>query len=147
MTMERTEVNALQAQEQEQTQEQEQKQEQKQEEKAAQERPAAPALLPEEDPQTVAALQQELQTLKEEKNRQLLLEEVRALLEERQVPTAFAGFLLGPDPENTRQNAAEFCRQYEQALRQAVASRLPRSQPRDFDAARPRPSRRGIFRM
>lgn len=143
MTMERTEVNALQAQEQEQTQEQEQKQE----EKAAQERPAAPALLPEEDPQTVAALQQELQTLKEEKNRQLLLEEVRALLEERQVPTAFAGFLLGPDLADTRQNAAEFCRQYEQALRQAVASRLPRSQPRDFDAARPRPSRRGIFRM
>lgn len=124
-----------------------QEQVQEQEEKAAQERPAAPALLPEEDPQTVAALQQELQTLKEEKTRQLLLEEVRALLEERQIPAAFAGFLLGPDPENTRQNAAEFCRQYEQALRQAVASRLPRSQPRDFDAARPRPSRRGIFRM
>lgn len=141
MTMERTEVNALQAQEQEQ------KQEQKQEEKAAQEHPAAPALLPEEDPQTVAALQQELQALKEEKCRQLLLEEARALLEERQIPAAFAGFLLGPDPESTRQNAAEFCRQYEQALRQAVASRLPRSQPRDFDAARPRPSRRGIFRM
>lgn len=131
---------------QEQVQEQAQEQVQEQEEKAAQERPAAPALLPEEDPQTVAALQQELQTLKEEKTRQLLLEEVRALLEERQIPAAFAGFLLGPDPENTRQNAAEFCRQYEQALRQAVASRLPRSQPRDFDAARPRPSRRGIFR-
>lgn len=140
-------MNAHEPQEQVQEQEQEQKQEQKQEEKAAQERPAAPALLPEEDPQTVAALQQELQTLKEEKTRQLLLEEVRALLEERQIPAAFAGFLLGPDPENTRQNAAEFCRQYEQALRQAVASRLPRSQPRDFDAARPRPSRRGIFRM
>lgn len=132
---------------QEQVQQQVQEQVQEQEEKAAQERPAAPALLPEEDPQTVAALQQELQTLKEEKCRQLLLEEVRALLEERQIPAAFAGFLLGPDPENTRQNAAEFCRQYEQALRQAVASRLPRSQPRDFDAARPRPSRRGIFRM
>lgn len=140
-------MNAHEPQEKVQEQEQEQKQTQAQEEKAAQERPAAPALLPEEDPQTVAALQQELQTLKEEKTRQLLLEEVRALLEERQIPAAFAGFLLGPDPENTRQNAAEFCRQYEQALRQAVASRLPRSQPRDFDAARPRPSRRGIFRM
>lgn len=140
-------MNAHEPQEQAQEQEQTQEQEQKQEEKAAQERPAAPALLPEENPQTVAALQQELQTLKEEKCRQLLLEEVRALLEERQIPAAFAGFLLEPDPENTRQNAAEFCRQYEQALRQAVASRLPRSQPRDFDAARPRPSRRGIFRM
>ncbi len=141
MTMERTEVNALQAQEQEQ------KQEQKQEEKAAQERPAAPALLPEEDPQAVAALRQELQALKEEKCRQLLLEEARGILEDRQVPAAFAGFLLGPDLADTRQNAAEFCRQYEQALRQAVASRLPRSQPRDFDAARPRAARRGVFRM
>lgn len=129
--MESMNAHELQEQVQEQVQEQEQ---------------AAPALLPEEEPQSVAALRQELQTLKEEKCRQLLLEEVRALLEERQIPAAFAGFLLGPDPENTRQNAAEFCRQYEQALRQAVASRLPRSQPRDFDAARPRPSRRGIFR-
>ena len=129
--MESMNAHELQEQVQEQVQEQEQ---------------AAPALLPEEEPQSVAALRQELQTLKEEKCRQLLLEEVRALLEERQVPAAFAGFLLGPDPESTRQNAAEFCRQYEQALRQAVASRLPRSQPRDFDAARPRPSRRGIFR-
>lgn len=130
-------MNAHELQEQVQEQAQEQVQEQEQ---------AAPALLPEEDPQTVAALQQELQALKEEKCRQLLLEEARGILEDRQVPAAFAGFLLGPDPENTRQNAAEFCRQYEQALRQAVASRLPRSQPRDFDAARPRPSRRGIFR-
>ena len=129
--MESMNAHELQEQVQEQVQEQEQ---------------AAPALLPEEEPQSVAALRQELQTLKEEKCRQLLLEEVRALLEERQIPAAFAGFLLGPDPESTRQNAAEFCRQYEQALRQAVASRLPRSQPRDFDAARPRPSRRGIFR-
>lgn len=129
-------MNAHEPQEQVQEQVQQQVQEQ-----------AAPEAPPVKEPQTVAALQQELQTLKEEKNRQLLLEEVRALLEDRQVPAAFAGFLLGPDPENTRQNAAEFCRQYEQALRQAVASRLPRSQPRDFDAARPRPSRRGIFRM
>lgn len=125
---------------QEQVQEQVQQQEQEQEQ-------AAPEAPPVKEPQTVAALQQELQALKEEKCRQLLLEEARGILEERQIPAAFAGFLLGPDPENTRQNAAEFCRQYEQALRQAVASRLPRSQPRDFDAARPRPSRRGIFRM
>ena len=134
--MESMHAHAPQEQVQEQAQEQVQEQEQ-----------AAPEAPPVKEPQTVAALQQELQTLKEEKTRQLLLEEARALLEERQIPAAFAGFLLGPDPENTRQNAAEFCRQYEQALRQAVASRLPRSQPRDFDAARPRPSRRGIFRM
>lgn len=137
-------MNTHEPQEQVQEQVQQQVQEQVQEQEQEQAAPEAP---PVKEPQTVAALQQELQTLKEEKTRQLLLEEVRALLEERQVPAAFAGFLLGPDPENTRQNAAEFCRQYEQALRQAVASRLPRSQPRDFDAARPRPSRRGIFRM
>lgn len=131
-------MNAHEPQEQAQEQAQEQVQEQEQ---------AAPEAPPVKEPQTVAALQQELQALKEEKCRQLLLEEVRGILEDRQVPAAFAGFLLGPDPENTRQNAAEFCRQYEQALRQAVASRLPRSQPRDFDAARPRPARRGIFRM
>ncbi len=133
--MESMNAHELQEQVQEQVQQQVQEQEQ-----------AAPEAPPAKEPQTVAALQQELQALKEEKTRQLLLEEARTLLEERQIPAAFAGFLLGSDPENTRQNAAEFCRQYEQALRQAVASRLPRSQPRDFDAARPRPSRRGIFR-
>lgn len=127
---------------------QEELQEEMQEQQQAQTAPEAPpAAEPQtEKPQAVAALRQELQELKEEKRRQLLLEETRTLLEERQVPGVFAAYLLGADPEITRQNAAEFCRQYEQALRQAMVARLPRSQPRDFDAARPRPSRRGVFR-
>ena len=128
---------------------QEEMQEEMQEEQQAQTAlEASPAAEPQaEEPQAVAALQQELQELKEERRRQLLLEETRTLLEERQIPGVFAEYLLGADPEVTRQNAAEFCRQYEQALRQAMAARLPRSQPRDFDAARPRPSRRGVFRI
>ncbi len=128
---------------------QEEMQEEMQEEQQAQTAlEASPAAEPQaEEPQAVAALQQELQELKEERRRQLLLEETRTLLEERQIPGVFAEYLLGADLEVTRQNAAEFCRQYEQALRQAMAARLPRSQPRDFDAARPRPSRRGVFRI
>lgn len=131
-----------------QAQEELQEELQEQQEQQAQTAPEAPpAAEPQtEEPQAAAALRQELQELKEEKRRQLLLEETRTLLEERQVPGVFAAYLLGADPEITRQNAAEFCRQYEQALRQAMAARLPRSQPRDFDAARPRPSRRGVFR-
>ena len=133
---------------------QEEMQEEMQEEQQAQTAlEASPAAEPQaeepqaEEPQAVAALQQELQELKEERRRQLLLEETRTLLEERQIPGVFAEYLLGADLEVTRQNAAEFCRQYAQALRQAMAARLPRSQPRDFDAARPRPSRRGVFRI
>ncbi len=64
-------MNAHEPQEQVQEQVQQQVQEQEQ---------AAPEAPPVKEPQTVAALQQELQALKEQKTRQQLLEEVRALL-------------------------------------------------------------------
>lgn len=102
--------------------------------------------LAEIDQEQLKQLRQELDQLKREKRRGILLDEVREILVERQVPGEFADFLVSDALKESRSNALAFCRRYELALQQALAARLPRGLPRDFDAVQPAPRRRGIVR-
>ncbi len=102
--------------------------------------------LAEIDREQLEQLRQELDQLKREKRRGILLDEVREILVERQVPGEFADFLVSDALKESRSNALAFCRRYELALQQALAARLPRGLPRDFDAVQPTPRRRGIVR-
>lgn len=102
--------------------------------------------LPEIDREQLELLRQELDQLKREKRRGILLDEVREILVERQVPGEFADFLVSDELKESRSNALAFCRRYELALQQALAARMPRGLPRDFDAVQPAPRRRGIVR-
>lgn len=93
-----------------------------------------------------AELRRELAQLRQEKRQQLLLEEARRVLESHQVPAGFGEFLVRQQEEDTRANAAAFCRKYEQALRKALSSSIAQTPPMDFDAAHPTAVRRGIVR-
>lgn len=93
-----------------------------------------------------AELRKELAQLRREKRQQMLLEEARMILQAHQVPDGFGEFLVRQQEEDTRANAAAFCKKYEQALRRALSSSIAQTPPMDFDAARPGAVRRGIVR-
>lgn len=93
-----------------------------------------------------AELRRELAQLRREKRQQLLLEEARRVLESHQVPAGFGEFLVRQQEEDTRANAAAFCKKYEQALRKALSSSIAQTPPMDFDAAHLNAVRRGIVR-
>ena len=110
---------------------------------AAQGRPEAPEAA--EAPDT-AAMARELEALRREKRRRLLLDEARAMLRERDISPGFAGLLLGEDRADTRRRVELFERQLSQTLQQCLAARLPAGEPRDFAAAKPQKRHRGIRR-
>lgn len=101
---------------------------------AAQGQPEAPEAA--EAPDT-AAMARELEALRREKRRRLLLDEARAMLRERDISPGFAGLLLGEDSADTRRRVELFERQLSQTLQQCLAARLPAGEPRDFAAAKP----------
>ena len=110
---------------------------------AAQGQPEAPEAA--EAPDT-AAMARELEALRREKRRRLLLDEARAMLRERDISPGFAGLLLGEDSADTRRRVELFERQLSQTLQQCLATRLPAGEPRDFAAAKPQKRPRGIRR-
>jgi len=91
-----------------------------------------------------AALEQELEQLRQEKHRRQLLDEASAQLTERGIDPAFAPFVLGEDSAATRKRVEQFDRQFASALRRHLAARLPDREPRDFSVSRPPVRRRGI---
>ncbi|MBQ6711202.1 MAG: DUF4355 domain-containing protein [Clostridia bacterium] len=116
--------------------------------------PAAPAVqtaaAPAGEPQPeaalshTAALEQELEQLRQEKHHRQLLDEASAQLTERGIDPAFAPFVLGEDSAATRKRVEQFDRQFASALRRHLAARLPDREPRDFSVSRPPVRRRGI---
>ena len=94
-----------------------------------------------------AALEQEVAVLREEKRQRLLLDEARALLEERALSPEFAPLLTGVDSAATRAKVEQFERHYAAALQQQLAARLPVGEPRDFAVTRPARRRTGIRRV
>ena len=94
-----------------------------------------------------AALEQEVAALREEKRQRLLLDEARALLEERALSTEFAPLLTGADSAATRARVEQFERHYAAALQQQLAAHLPAGEPRDFTVTRPSRRRTGIRRI
>ena len=76
-----------------------------------------------------------------------LLDEARALLEERALSTEFAPLLTGADSAATRARVEQFERHYAAALQQQLAARLPVGEPRDFAVTRPARRRTGIRRV
>ena len=93
-----------------------------------------------------AALEQEVAALREEKRQRLLLDEARALLEERGLSPEFAPLLTGADSAATRARVEQFEKHYAAALQQQLAARLPVGEPRDFAVTRPARRRTGIRR-
>ncbi|MBQ3534843.1 MAG: DUF4355 domain-containing protein [Clostridia bacterium] len=91
-----------------------------------------------------AALEQELEQLRQEKHHRQLLDEASAQLTERGIDPAFAPFVLGEDSAATRKRVEQFDRQFASALRRHLAARLPDREPRDFSVSRPPVRRRGI---
>ena len=96
--------------------------------------------------ESAAAMARELEALRREKRRRLLLDEARAMLRERDISPGFAGLLLGEDSADTRRRVELFERQLSQTLQQCLAARLPAGEPRDFAAAKPQKRPRGIRR-
>ena len=94
----------------------------------------------------LAAMARELEALRREKRRRLLLDEARAMLRERDISPGFAGLLLGEDSADTRRRVELFERQLSQTLQQCLTARLPAGEPRDFAAAKPQKRPRGIRR-
>ncbi len=94
-----------------------------------------------------AALERELEQLRQEKLRRQLMDEASAQLTERGIDPAFAPFVLGTDSADTRRKVEQFDRQFAAALRRHLAARLPAGEPRDFSVSRPAPRRRGIRRV
>ena len=106
----------------------------------------APEAAPEER-DTTAALERELEELRQEKYRRQLTDEASALLSERGIDPSFAPFVLGEDSAATRKRVEQFDRQFAAALRKHLAAKLPTGEPRDFAAARPVQRRRGIRKI
>ena len=108
--------------------------------------PAAPAGEPQPEAALshTAALEQELEQLRQEKLHRQLLDEASAQLTERGIDPAFAPFVLGEDSAATRKRVEQFDRQFASALRSHLAVRLPAGEPRDFAVSRPIVRRRGI---
>ena len=94
-----------------------------------------------------AALERELEQLRQEKLRRQLMDEASAQLTERGIDPAFAPFVLGETSADTRKRVEQFDRQFAAALRRHLAARLPAGEPRDFSVSRPAPRRRGIRKL
>ena len=94
-----------------------------------------------------AALEQELEQLRQEKHRRQMMDEASAQLAERGIDPEFAPFVLGETTADTRKRVEQFDRQFAAALRRHLAARLPAGEPRDFSASRPAPRRRGIRKV
>ena len=93
------------------------------------------------------ALEQEVESLRREKQHRQLADEAAALLTERGIDPSFAPFVLGDSTAATRKKVEQFDRQYAAALRKYLAARLPAAEPRDFSAVKPKVRRRGIRKV
>lgn len=110
-----------------------------------------PTLPPADAPEQTSAApnpaEQALAALQAEHDRMLLLEQTRAALSGRGLDPGFADFLAGEDWERTKERIALFETQYSEAVRDAVSSRLPEQEPKDFSAEKRKSRRRGVFRV
>lgn len=88
----------------------------------------------------------ELETLRRERGLRLQVDRAAAALREAGVPGAFAPLLAGADDGDTDQRTERFCAAYQEAVSEAVRSRLPREAPA-VEAPAPRMARRGIRRI
>lgn len=93
------------------------------------------------------ALEQEVESLRREKQHRQLADEAAALLTERGIDPSFAPFVLGDSTAATRKKVEQFDKQYAAALRKHLAARLPAAEPRDFSAVKPKVRRRGIRKV
>ncbi len=91
------------------------------------------------------ALKQEVEQLREEHRRRVLLEAARAALESRGIDPGFAAFVLAEDSQQMAQRVEQFDRQLSEAF-QAQAAGLAAAQPRDFSVSTPKKRTRGIRR-
>jgi len=94
-----------------------------------------------------AALEQELEELRQEKLHRLLMDEASMLLNERGIDPGFAAFVLAEDSAATRKKVEQFDRKLAETLHKHLATRLPVGEPKDFRAAKIPQRRRGIRKV
>ena len=102
---------------------------------------------PEEPVQDPAAMERELNALREQARQRELVVEAKVLLEERGIEPQFVPFVLGENSAATRRKVEQFEGQFNQALSRHLASHLPSGEPRDFSIRRPGLRRPGIRRI
>lgn len=88
----------------------------------------------------------ELETLRREKGLRLQVDRAEAALREAGVSGVFAPLLAGEDDGDTDRRTERFCAAYQEAVSEAVRSRLPREAPAVADSL-PARERRGIRRI
>ena len=96
----------------------------------------------------VVALTAELEALRLEKQRRLLLDSAREGLRARGLDAGFAPFLLGEDEKLTARNIGEFEKHFTAALAGEMVRRLPKEAPTDFSSdTGSKGARRGIRKV
>ena len=88
----------------------------------------------------------ELETLREEKRKQVQQARARETLEAAGIPASFASLLAGGDDADTDQRTRDFCAVYQTVLSEDVRKRLPQ-QPPMVTPPSPQKPKRGIQRI